>query len=293
MHSQTFLIFSTLIALAMLAFLFGLIVHGGLARKRQLAASFAGSALPPALPAGKVPVWFYRRIDFFGFGTIIVLFVLFGLGTVVATSSDKPAAVDVNALVTSIMFQFAFAAGVSVSLARRVSLSDWLGLRWRSWPMVFAIVPGAIGVMFALMISVQQLGYMEWVRSMGAETMQETVQLLQESNDTAVVALMAFTAMFVAPICEEIVFRGYLYPIAKKYTNRWLAVLFTGLIFSIGHGSLAALLPLFILGSLLALVYEFTGSIWAPIAVHFCFNSLTVGIQIFARLNHIELPTPT
>jgi membrane protease YdiL (CAAX protease family) len=39
---------------------------------------------------------------------------------------------------------------------------------------------------------------------------------------------------------------------------------------------------------LLVRVYEKTGSLWAPIAVHFCFNSATVIVQIAAR--HFNIP---
>jgi membrane protease YdiL (CAAX protease family) len=34
-------------------------------------------------------------------------------------------------------------------------------------------------------------------------------------------------------------------------------------------------------------IYEKTGSLWAPIAVHFCFNSATVIVQILDRYYHI------
>ena len=37
--------------------------------------------------------------------------------------------------------------------------------------------------------------------------------------------------------------------------------------------------------SCLALAYELTGSLWAPIAIHFCFNAATTAIQIIMNLN--------
>ncbi len=98
-----------------------------------------------------------------------------------------------------------------------------------------------------------------------------------------VLGLMAFAAAIVAPLCEEVVFRGYLYPVAKKYSGRWIAAIATALVFSAAHGSLAALLPLFIFGLVLVALYEMTGSIWAPIAVHALFNGATVAIQMLMR----------
>jgi len=118
---------------------------------------------------------------------------------------------------------------------------------------------------------------------LGVDKVQDTVTLFQEEKNVAVLVLMAIAAAVVAPVCEEIVFRGYLYPVAKKFSGPWVAALGTALIFSAAHGSLAALLPLFVFGLVLVALYEFTGSIWASMAVHFLFNSATVGTQLYAR----------
>ena len=84
------------------------------------------------------------------------------------------------------------------------------------------------------------------------------------------------------------IFRGYVFPVAKKFGGSVAAALFSALIFAGAHGNVAALLPLFAFGLLLVAVYEFTGSMWAPIAVHALFNGTTVAIQFLARF--AELP---
>jgi membrane protease YdiL (CAAX protease family) len=131
---------------------------------------------------------------------------------------------------------------------------------------------------------------MQWIESLGVETVQDTVKLLQTSTDPQILGLMIFAAVVAAPICEEIVFRGYLYSASKHFTGPWVAGICSALVFSATHGSLAPLLPLFILGCILAFIYQKTGSLWAPIAVHFCFNGATVVIQMAARFQLIELP---
>ena len=50
-----------------------------------------------------------------------------------------------------------------------------------------------------------------------------------------------------------------------------------------------ALLPLFVLAVILCLLYEFTGSIWACISVHFLFNAATVTIQLLTRSGIIDV----
>ena len=135
----------------------------------------------------------------------------------------------------------------------------------------------------------QRSGFMEWIESLGVETVQDTVKLLQESSDPLILGLMAFAAVVAAPLCEEIVFRGYFYPVAKKFAGPWAAGICSALVFAAAHGNLAALLPLFIFGCLLVFIYEKTGSLWAPIAVHFCFNGATVIIQMAARYYNLPL----
>ena len=130
---------------------------------------------------------------------------------------------------------------------------------------------------------------MEWISSFGVETVQDTVKLLQNSDDPRILALMGFAAVVAAPLCEEIVFRGYLYPAAKKFNGPWVAGICSSLVFAGAHGNLAALLPLFIFGCVLVVVYEKTGSIWAPIAVHCCFNIATVITQLLDRYHHVPL----
>ena len=98
----------------------------------------------------------------------------------------------------------------------------------------------------------------------------------------------ASSAVVAAPLCEEIVFRGYFYPVLKRFSGAWPAAICSAIVFGAAHGQLTALLPLFIFGLLLVFIYEKTGSIWAPMAVHFCFNSATVLVQIAAR--HFDIP---
>lgn len=156
---------------------------------------------------------------------------------------------------------------------------------------MFLIAPGTVLGVWGVLGALQAMGYMQWIESLGVETVQDTVKLLQQSKDPRVVGLMIVAAVIAAPICEEIVFRGYLYPAAKKFAGPWVAGICSALIFSAAHGSLSALLPLFIFGCVLVFVYEKTGSLWSTIAIHFCFNGATVLIQLAVR--YFEIPIPS
>ena len=175
----------------------------------------------------------------------------------------------------------------------RVKLAEWLGLRWKMWPLAFAIAPLTVFFMWCLMGTLHISGWNGWLeRSLGIDSMQEAVKLLQEAKDPLVIILMAIAAVIVAPLAEEVIFRGYLYPAAKRFCGTAGAILFSSLVFAAAHGNVVALLPLFALAVILCLLYEFTGSIWACISVHFLFNAATVSIQLLARSGIVDIPTP-
>jgi membrane protease YdiL (CAAX protease family) len=129
-------------------------------------------------------------------------------------------------------------------------------------------------------------------RIVGSSSKQDAVDLMRHSKDSLSVGLMAFSAAIIAPLAEEVIFRGYLYPVAKSFAGKTAGVLFSALLFAACHGNVPLMLPLFLLGILLALAYEWTGSIWASISIHFFFNSATVAIQLAMRAGLIpDLPT--
>ena len=252
------------------------------------------AACPPQMPpppVGKVAVWIYRPWDLLG---VAFVFVIFGGLVIYALRNpgnpDDP--LTPEALLVNIGFQFLLAGIVTVLMTCRVRLDSWLGLRWLGWRWVFLIAPGAVFLMWMVFGGLQISGYVEWMESLGVETVQDTVQLLQESNDPLLLGLMAFAAVIAAPLCEEIVFRGYFYPVMKKFAGIWPAAICSALVFSAAHGNLTAVLPLFLFGGLLVFIYEKTGSLWAPIAVHFCFNGATVAIQMAARYYNLPLDVP-
>ncbi len=247
---------------------------------------------PPPVPVGKVPTWFYSSFDLLGIGFVFMIF--FGLVVAsVRASRDAAATLDSGGLIVSIAFQFISAGIVTAFVITRVRLFEWLGLRWEKWPWVFLVAPSAVVFMWLFFGGLQLSGFMKWMESLGVDSVQDTVRLLQESADPLVLGLMAAAAVIAAPICEEIVFRGYLYPATKKFTGPWVACVFSALVFASAHGSLAALLPLFVFGCVLVFIYEKTGSIWAPMAVHFCFNGATVLLQFAVRFHWIPSPPTT
>jgi membrane protease YdiL (CAAX protease family) len=103
------------------------------------------------------------------------------------------------------------------------------------------------------------------------------------------VILLAF--LLVAPVAEEIFFRGVVFNAWEREYGQWVAVGGSAALFAVIHTSLFALVPIFALGIALALVYRRTRSLVATMAMHAGFNAISVTIALLDRLGILTLPT--
>jgi len=119
-----------------------------------------------------------------------------------------------------------------------------------------------------------------WIRDLvGPTRPQESIQQLREDPRTMVLPIF-LQAAIVAPLSEEILFRGFLYPALKRYTQPFVALVVVAAMFAAIHLHLPALLPLFLLSCLLTASYELSGSLLVPILVHAGFNVVNIAITL-------------
>ena len=85
-----------------------------------------------------------------------------------------------------------------------------------------------------------------------------------------------FLIIIVAPIIEEIVFRGLFYKTLKNFIPFVQASIISSLIFAIIHENILSLTILFLLSLYLTWIYERTNSILYPILTHSIFNFLNL-----------------
>jgi membrane protease YdiL (CAAX protease family) len=87
-----------------------------------------------------------------------------------------------------------------------------------------------------------------------------------------------------APLTEELVFRGLLYRAWEAQWGWFPAMLASSALFAVYHPNFV---PAFVAGIIYVCLYRRTGSIWAPIMVHAAFNILLwyplLGQRIFPR----------
>lgn len=109
--------------------------------------------------------------------------------------------------------------------------------------------------------------------------------------------LAFFTLVVLAPLCEEFLFRGYLYGRVRTYYNAFWAIVLTSLVFGLMHVYAGPGMPLqwnvMIATTVLALfiggLREYTGSIWAGILVHMLKNGVAFFVLFVAPLLGVSL----
>ncbi len=106
---------------------------------------------------------------------------------------------------------------------------------------------------------------------------EKLLEQLGTNEAASLLLLSAALTCVVAPICEEFLFRGYIFTALRGWRGTWPAAVITGLLFGGIHaGSAPALdlVPLALLGFGLCLLYRYSGSLYPGIATHSLNNSL-------------------
>lgn len=110
---------------------------------------------------------------------------------------------------------------------------------------------------------------------------------------------MLFMAMavLIAPLVEETVFRGYLYPLFAKTFGVASSVVLTGILFGLMHGAQLGwtwglVLVLVAVGVIFTLVRARTGSVYASFLLHLGYNSMIAVLTILGPSATTKI-TPT
>jgi hypothetical protein len=111
--------------------------------------------------------------------------------------------------------------------------------------------------------------------------------IAEPGSDASRYGLIAL-AVVVAPILEEVMFRGLLQTAIQhvaQLENRWAAIAFATIFFTLVHMDVASPLALPTLAMLslgLGWIYERTGNLWASIGVHALFNASQITLTLWA-----------
>ena len=236
-------------------------------------------APPPALPpAGRDgwPPWLSIAAFAAGYGATIVfgIIVITLSGAFGASTSDPPPGVNIgltvlqNAALIGAAYFFA-------ALSGRPAASDF-GLRRvpRPWYSVRMLIVVWIGFFVASGI---------WALALQLDEPQTLPDELGANgplvNTLAVVVLVTV----IAPLGEELFFRGFFFGALRNWRGWVVAATLTGALFGlihVGSAPIGYLVPLAFFGFGLCLLYERTGSLYPPIALHALNNSIALGANL-------------
>lgn len=113
---------------------------------------------------------------------------------------------------------------------------------------------------------------------------QLAVQFLKMTLGYPILFILALISIVVlAPLVEEILFRGFLQSFIRQHLGRKQAIFITSLLFSLFHYSpeqkmsnITIVGSLFAFSLFLGFIYEKRGSLFAPIFLHSLFNTINV-----------------
>ena len=101
------------------------------------------------------------------------------------------------------------------------------------------------------------------------------LEIVLNSQDPLALLLLSLTAVVLAPLFEETIFRGVLLPVLGRYLGRSGAVLVSALVFAVAHLSIGELAPLLVLGLGLGLLRLSTGRLLPCVVMHALWNGVT------------------
>ena len=186
----------------------------------------------------------------------------------VALLTEAGDAVAGVALLVLILAQDAALVGVAVFFAaRQVKPQPWhFGLRRTGfW------VTAGLALLAGLLILGFEVGLLELL---GTDSPEDD---LQSSNIVGAIAV-GLAVIVVAPVTEELFFRGFFYRALRTRMRVLWAVLIDSLVFASIHvqyiGTPEVFIVIAFFAAIACLVYEKTGSIFACIAIHAAFNTV-------------------
>ncbi len=225
---------------------------------------------PTSWPVWTAPAALVSGLVLAVFGGLIIDIPAVILGVSISSSHVPPGLEIADTVVQDA--GFVAAAVIFAQLGGRTVRAWQFGLRpTRLWRAIWMM--GATLVGFLVFSAV-------WLAVLGSTEKEKLLNTLGANQSTTLLLLSAGLTCVVAPICEEILFRGYIFPALGNWKGPWVAAVLTGLIFGAIHaGSAPAvdLVPLAALGFGLCVLYRASGSLYPCIVLHLLNNSLAFG----------------
>ncbi|MBG92441.1 MAG: hypothetical protein CL792_00455 [Chloroflexi bacterium] len=230
----------------------------------------------------------YKKDLLFGFlGMIIGFVLLFSLLVPVSmniTMADW--VLDVVTFTLTIFWQLSFIFLVVILAKRRDLNFSQIGFQKpENWKVVVSLIFACYGILifYGLLIELITLAGVD------PGLLKGTNQIVITETDSSIhtilyIAVLAIAVVVVAPIAEEVFFRGLIYRAISGIYSPLIGIIVSGFLFGLFHFNLGVLVPFSLIGMLLAWGFQSTGSLFVPIAVHFVINSVSYVVTVVGGL---------
>jgi membrane protease YdiL (CAAX protease family) len=186
-----------------------------------------------------------------------------------------------EALVTG-MLTHALMPGVviAIMLMRGARLGDLFGFAKVGFAKTLGLGVG-LGLLAATLVNIAIRITQQFMRDEPPQMLIQKFQSAASGRNEELMIFIAVSAVVVAPIVEEFLFRGIFYPVVARGMGRVPSAVICALLFGLAHDTYAALPGLALLAVLFTLTYEAYGSLLVPMIMHITFNSLSLGVMVW------------
>jgi membrane protease YdiL (CAAX protease family) len=104
-----------------------------------------------------------------------------------------------------------------------------------------------------------------------------TRELGTDKNSALSIAIAGILIVVLAPLSEELFFRGFMFASLRRSMSLWPAALIAAVVWGALHlsgGNIGVAIQLSVFGVILAWLYERSGTLWAPITAHALNNTI-------------------
>ena len=112
---------------------------------------------------------------------------------------------------------------------------------------------------------------------------QEIAKKIADEDSLQVLILMIVFGAIIAPVIEELIFRGFLQTTLYKYFGRWKTIVIGSFLFSVIHLNPYVIFQIFILGLFLSYAFDKTRSLVTSITIHTIHNSITFALLLYFK----------
>ncbi len=145
---------------------------------------------------------------------------------------------------------------------------DKIGLTQLIWAVIIGF-----GCIF---LSQVILAVSEYVGILSVDTLKGYEEEMAALIGQSPVWLIVLTVGIIAPIAEELLFRGLILHLFNRHLNIRPALIIQGILFGLFHLNLVQGLYASVTGIAMGMAYVFTGSLWVPILIHIVNNTSAV-----------------